>query len=175
MAYIGGLRARLVKDSAYYMIKDSLDQLNWFDPNREHAPISFIPEAIPENTEIPFNTMALSDENSYTTDIELGSGLVEKRWTFVIDFYASNSALGLHMAEDISSILEGRFPSIGRHDPILPVKDYSIGGNNPPEIFICEIENVTVDRIKGWPKPFQQFWYIVTFDILDCYWNEDDA
>lgn len=171
--YVGGLRSRLVKDSLFNMIEAALEDLGWFDTGRQHAPITFRSYPYDEEEQVAVNSLALSDEDLVVLEQELGSIFAEHDWQFFIDFYAEDNALGVHMAHDLEAILAGRMPSIGRASPNFPVYDYTLA--TPEVIAWCEIEDVVVDRARGFPKPWQKFWYVVSFNVLDYYGNEDDA
>lgn len=168
---VGGLRARLIRDSLYYMLYNAVDDLDWFDTNREHSPITFNPEPLTPSNEIPVNTCALADGDTRDVESEMGSLMQETRWIFYVDFYAENNALGLHFSRDIKDILQGRMPSIDRSRPDFVVSDYSQA--TPSALFYCQIENVATDRPDVISQPYQKFWFTVRFDVCDEYTNED--
>jgi len=124
--YVGGFRYRLIHESLFQMISDSLDQLGWFDgqPGRENVRI--VPEALPLQVEIPLNTIALVDLDMSDTDDEMGSNLSETRWTFYVDFYAADKSIGIHLINDVRDIMKGKMSSIGRISPSFGVYDYSL-------------------------------------------------
>lgn len=168
--YVGGLRARLIRESTYNMINDSLTALGWYNPGRKHKPVTFHAYPVPADEPVAPNTAALSDEGITETEDELGSQLAEHRWTFYVDFYADSDALGLHFQQDVRAILGGRFNALGRVLPIVDVYDYTQA--TPPLIFTVQIENIVGDRAHDFPKRHQQFWYAVHFHIVDYYGNE---
>lgn len=170
--YAGGLRARLIKDSLYTMINEALADLDWFDPGRQHSPISFISEPVESEDDIPINTLALADEDMVSLDQEMGSQLAEHQWTFYLDFFADSNALGVHMAQDLKAILEGRLSAIGRDDSFFAVYDYTQA--TPTVIFQCQIEDVGIDRVRGYSRPWQRFWYVVSWTVIDYYGRDDD-
>jgi len=169
MVVTGGLRARLIHDSIYFGIRDGLQQLGWFDPSppRQHYPINYTYEPVENDTEVPPNTVALSDENLSEVEAELGSSMVETSWTYYLDFYAENDVLGKHLINDVRDILGGRMPSIGRNDASMPVWDYSQA--TPVQIFSVDIESIVVDRAHDFPKSWQRFWYSCSFIVRDAY------
>lgn len=171
--YVGGLRARLIRDSLFQMIKDGLTNLEWFDLGRQHTPITWRESEVPPTEEIPLNTLALSDADTNTNDWELGSSMAEHNWDFFIDFYAEDSAVGIHMIRDVKDLLEGRFSSIGRVAPVFTVYDYSQA--NKPALFTCDIEHVDVDKAHIFSKPWQKHWYSIALTVVDYYGNEDDT
>jgi hypothetical protein len=169
MAVNGGLRARLIKDSLYRMLNESLTALGWFDENRNHLPISFPAVPVDDGTEIALNTMSLSDGDVLSSEWEMGSDMKEHQWSFFVDFYAEKSTLGLHVAHDIKAILEGSHPDIGRERPTFSV----YGATDPDtELFVAHVEDVSVDRAHGFPNPWQKNWYAVTFTVIDYHWSD---
>lgn len=168
----GGFRKRLVRESLYHMIYDSLDALGWFNPGRQHSPIIFDAEPVVAEDVIAINTIGLVDSNDMGTDVELGSNFAEHSWTFYLDFFAERDSLGLHVSGDLQDILEGRINAIGRIDPIFQVFDYN--QPTPPFLFTCQIQTVLRDRAVTWSKPHQKHWYSLRFDVLDYYGNETD-
>jgi len=172
MTTVGGLRSRLIFDSVYHTIKDGLKYLGWFDGGRRHAPIFFVAEPQETETEIPLNTVALSDENINSKPIELGSELAEHTRWFYVDMFAEDDAVGKHLIGDIKDILEGRMPSIGRSGPVVDIYDYRMA--TPQQVATCYVQNVQVDRAHGWNKPWLRHWYSVQFQLVDTYSSEND-
>jgi len=170
MQYVGGLRARLIRQSVYMTINDALLTLDWFNPGRRHKPVTFVAYPVNPDTEVPFNTAALSDEDIFESEDEVGSQFAEHRWTFYVDFYAESDALGLHFQQDVRAILSGRMDAVGRNYPKVDVYDWTMA--TPPLIFTVQIENVVGDRAHDFPKRYQQHWYAVRFDVVDNYGNE---
>lgn len=171
-AIVGGLRARLVRESLFNTLNDSLDALGWFDHDRQHQPIEFLSAAVDDTTEIKFNTVAIADADLTTIEAEIGSMLTEHRWSFYVDIYAENNALGVQLAYDIKDILEGRMPSIGRTDGSFTVYDYRSA--TPTMFTICQIENVMVDRAQGFTEPWRRWWYSVALTVVDYYGTDAD-
>lgn len=175
MTYFGGVRSRLIRESLYDMVKTALEDLDWFDAGNTllsaEYPLQFPADALDWDEEIQLNTLSLSDEDVFALEAEMGSNFTEERWTFALDFYAEDKAVGIHLINDLKTILGGRLPSIGRTDPGFMVKDYL---NNGEDLFHVSIENIEIDRSRGWSKPWQKNWYFVSFDVLDSYGNEDD-
>lgn len=170
--YVGGLRARLVHDSVFAMLRDALATLGWFDASANHSTITFNAEALPPDIEVPLNTMALADEDEQGEDLELGSGLQELRWQMWVDFYAENDTIGLHVIRDVKDILEGRMPSIGRGRPTVDVYDYTLA--TPVVVFAADIEDVRTDKGRDFAQPWLRYWRACAFTVVDTYDNEDD-
>lgn len=172
MNIVGGLRARLLKESLFHMIDDSLRALGWFDDGRQHRAVTFRDHEVHDDEEIVPNMVALADENIDQLDAELGSNLSEHNWTFYVDVYAENDAIGIHLSHDIKSILEGRFNSIGRNDNFFNLVDYSSPAATPVVFGSAEIRNVTVQRAHGFTKPWQRHWYSVPLLVTD-FWADE--
>lgn len=170
MTYVGGLRARLVHDSVYRMLYDALADLGWFDASSTHSTIAFNSEPLPPDIEVPFNTMALADEDESTEEIELGSQLQDLRWQMYVDFFGENDAISLHVIRDVKDILQGRMPSIGRERPVVEVYDYTLA--TPVVIFTVEIEGVFTDKARDFPQPWLRAWRSCGFTVVDTYDDE---
>lgn len=169
---VGGLRARLIRESLYQTVKESLIDLDWLNPTNPISPIQFVPRPQNQNEQIEINTLALSDENETGIELELGSQLTEHRWQMYLDFFAEDDSIGLHLIRDIKDVLEGRMTFIGRYDPSFQVYDYRQA--TPPLIFTCQIENVSVDKAHGFLKPWLEHWYACAFTVVDTYSRDDD-
>lgn len=169
--YVGGLRARLIRESIFQELQTSLAALGWFDTNRRHKPITLLDEAVPDREQVLVNTAALTDTNEIETDEEVGSNLAEHRWTFYLDFYGESDALATHFVHDVRDLLRGRFPSIGRTDPSIPVYDWTQA--TPSYLFRVQIENMVVDRAQNFTSPRLAHWYALRFEVVDVYADED--
>ena len=171
--YVGGLRARLIKDNFFNYIHDCLDNLNWLDENRQHLPVTVRATPVEDNEEINRNIVSVVEEDLFSVPQELGSKFNEHIWTFFIDIYAESHAVGLHLATDIRDILQGRMPSVGAITDNFTV--YDLSQSTPTELFKCEIEDVTMDRNRSYTKPFRKYWWIIGCNVLDYYGDEDDV
>ena len=172
----GGKRTHFIWDSTFYMIHDALDALGWFDRNRDHSPINFTASPTDNLTEIPPNTITLVPENTSSLDIELGSILAEKTYTFWVDMFMEDELVATVIANDISDILEGRMASAGRTNNWVTVFDYTTA--TPTQIFSCEIINVelhrgTEGRAAG--QEWRRNWHACAFDLIDTYADESDT
>lgn len=167
--YVGGLRSRLIHDSLFRMLEDSLDQLGWFDgqPGRENVRIT--PEPLPLNREIPLNTIALADFDMDENEAELGSDFTEVSWGFYVDFYAADKSIGIHLINDVRDILRGKMYSIGRTGPVLEVYDWTLA--TPVPIFTCQIEDVIVDKPEIAADTWLKNWYSARFMVIDNYYG----
>lgn len=170
---VGGLRTRLILRSFQEMVQSSLDALGWFDLNRRHQPLNFIVRPPDWAETVDFNSIAITCEDVTDDDAELGSNLTDDTWTFSVDVYCEKDSVGISLIGDVRDILRGKIPSIGRTGPILPVIDYQ--ATTPSQIFVCDIERVTVDRARNFPKAWQQHWWAARCDVIDTYGDEDYA
>lgn len=177
--YVGGTRARLISDSFFYMVRQSLIDLGWFDANRQHEAIELVRGEVTWSEPIAINTLTISDVDIDGTDAEMGSNLTNDRWTVFTDFYAEDDSLGTHVAGDLRDILRGKMPSIGRSRPILEVRDYTVVAdplNDPaPFLFNVEIEEVILDRAHNASRAWQQHWFSVRAELIDTYGDELDG
>lgn len=167
---VGGIRARLIYDSIYYWTYEALEALGWFDSGRKHGAIRFDGGSVDADEEIPLNTLALTDEDLWELEAELGSNMSENRWTFYLDFFAESDVLGKEMVHDLRDILGGRMSSIGRDKAHVPVYDYRLA--TPTIQFYVDIEDLVVDRARDFPKPWQKHWFALRFDVVDSYTDE---
>lgn len=170
MVVVGGLRTRLIILAFQEMLRDSLDQLGWFDAGRRHQPLNFVVRPAEWEDKVDFNSIAVTCEDVTDDDAELGSNLTEDTWTFSVDIYAENDAVGIHLINDVRDILRGKMPSIGRSGPMLSVPDAQAA--TPTELFQCSIERVVVDRARGFTKAWQQHWWAARCDVVDTYGDE---
>ncbi len=171
---VGGLRERLIHDSCYTMLNAALDSLGWFDTDRAHAPVTFVARAFGPQDEPPLNSVSLAPQNASSDPIEMGSGLEENTHTYYVDVYAEDDSIGLHLSGDIKDILRGKFPSIGRSRPNVPVLDLRIDPVPEEPLFYCEIQDVIRDKAVASQKQWQRHWWAVRFDLVDAYDDEDD-
>lgn len=169
--YVGGLRARLVKDNFFNLIKDSLGDLGWSDSGREHLPVKFLAVQVDDDMELSPNIVSISEEDVVSDEYEMGSNLAEHIWTYFIEVYAESHAVGLHIAMDIRDILEGRFTSINATKNSFTVFDLTEA--TPSSLFNCQMENISVDRIRGYNAQHEKYWWVISLDVVDFYDNED--
>ncbi len=173
MTVVGGIRSRLIRDSFYEWVKAGVIARGWTDPGRKHTPISFIPTPGDWNVEVPLNSIAVTPEDVFDDEAEMGSSLTDDTWTFYIDLYAESDHLGLDLAHDIRDLLRGKMPSIGYTRQGFDVLDYQLA--TPAPLFFCEIQNVTVDRARNFPQAWKRYWFSIRCDVLDTYMDETDS
>jgi hypothetical protein len=168
--YVGGILYRLVFDNFVNMVTESLTDLDWFSDNRGHKPLKIYPEPIDENTAFDSNAMSISMEDIMETEAEMGSMLSEHSFSIYIDVYGENNVVAMHLASDIKEILQGRFTSIGRDNPVFDV--YDLSQATPEFLFYCEIEEVELDRSRFHSKPYEKYWWVVSCIITYTYNND---
>lgn len=165
MTVEGGLRARLIRDSVEELVRSGLAARGWFDVDRRHAPLRIVSEPNDWDEPIEANSISISGGDSTDDPLEMGSNATEDQWTYYVDFYAEDESIGLDVSGEVRDILRGKLPSIGRTGSFLPVYDFRDA--TPAVAFVCQIENVMVDRGRGFNQPWLRFWYTVRFDLLD--------
>lgn len=169
---VGGLRARLVRDSFYNFVREGVVARGWTDAGRKHKPYQFIAAPTDWNEEIPFNSIAVSAENVQDEEVELGSNLTDDTWTYYIDLYAESNNVGMDCAHDVRDMLRGKIPSIDRSLQAFPVLDYRMA--TPQTLFWCNIENVVLDRARDFPQAWRKNWFSIRCDVIDTYADELD-
>ncbi len=164
---VGGDRHRLIVDSLFNMVKNCLDQLSWTTQTSWHQAVRMLPDAVDDEDEVVFNTVAMSDEDIVPTPIELGSSMTQDSWSVWFDCFCENAIVGKALAHDIRDILAGLHPDVGRSQGGLLVMDYRLA--TPMPIFSVDIEKVDLLRAKDFPKDWQRFYWVVRCEILDEY------
>lgn len=165
----GGLRVRLIRDSLSATIRDALTDLGWFDSGRNHQPITFTDEPQNWDEAIAANTLALVEASEDSEEAEMGSTATIDMYTYYVDFFAENDDLGQHLSGDVRDILRGKHAAAGRTRPSFEVLDYRMA--TPESLFYCTIENVARDKANSYEKPWEKFWYSISFDVLDGFWD----
>lgn len=170
MAYSGGLRLRLIKDSFHYMVDKGLQDLGVYDATIFKTKVKLLNEQLDSSKAIPLNTIGISTEDIDTNPAELGSNMDRYGWEVYVDIFAESEAAGVHLMGDVMGIIQGKFASIGRTSPVLPVYDFT--QPSKPEIFYCEIENVDSGRVAEGDKSFNKYWWVVGCTIEDNHSGE---
>ena len=172
---VGGLRDRLITENIRIMLVDALTNLGWFDSNTQlrSMPLQVRTEPVPPDEEAKPNIIAISSEDIIDTEAEMGSNLSDFTYTYAIDIYAERASTGKHLAGDVRSILQGRFPSIGRTEPHVEIYDLSMA--TPMHVFTVDLENIMSGRQRHFAKGYEKFWWTVMFDVKDEYGDEYDV
>lgn len=173
MIPVGGLRARLIHDNIYYLVRDALDDLNWLGPSLDHDTVYVRQTQIANSEAVRPNIVAVTVEDDNEEEAELGSLLTHHTWNYYIDVYAEDDALGIHLANDIKDILCGRFTtSVTRGGPDVEILDLRLA--TPVEIFSVSLENIDLNRSRFFEKAFQEHWWVISFQLIDTYATEED-
>lgn len=169
--YTGGKRLACIQDSFYRMVKDSMEQLGWLTSNPgTRADVTILPEQINPGTEIRPNQIGISSEDLTDAEMEMGSNLAENRWDIYIDIFAENEFVGVALAGDLFDILRGKIAAIGRTTTTFPVYDYA----DDSIMFECTLENIEINRIRDWDRPYNKYWWVVACQIVDIYYDDQD-
>lgn len=168
---VGGLRARLIRDSLYNYVKDGVEARGWCDEGRRHAPFRFIPAPQDWDEEVPLNSIAVTNEDVGDAPAEMGSNLTDDTWTYYIDIYAEGEQIGMDVCHDVRDMMRGKMPSIGKGRMAFPVWDYRMA--TPEILFYCEIDGVVSDRARNFPQAWRKNWFTVRIDVNDTYSDED--
>lgn len=173
MTLHGGLRDRAVWASLYWMVYDGLEQLGWLDdPVANDIPRQpvYVPwGGFPDGEPITVNAVSVMPEDNTYSPLETGSNAEFKNRFYVIDVYAEDHAVGIALRGDISAMLRGQHPTIGRDQNKLDVYDYDMA---TPAIFATmDIENVRDDRAIGGSEPWERYWYSILLTIEDEDWG----
>lgn len=172
--YVGGLRARLIHDNIYHMVKEGLDELNWLDTSLNHELVTVRQSQVGQEEIIRPNVVCVVVEDTTEDYAEMGSLLTDFSWAYYIDVYAESDALSLHLATDIRDIISGRYSNtVSRTGPNVDVYDLTSQSATPIELFTVEVENVQMDRSRYWSKPYHDHWRIVSFQVKDTYGTEE--
>lgn len=171
---VGGLRERLIHDSMWHMIHDSLDALDWFDVPTQHGPVTMVADPVDFNDAVELNTISVAETDSRSEGAEMGSNLEDDTTTFYIDFFAENDSLGKHLMGDVRDILRGKIHHIGRSAPVLAVYDWQVDPPRPV-LFYCDLEDIVRDRAHNFPNTWQRHWFTCRVDVIDTYGSETDV
>lgn len=175
MAYVGGLRARIIHTNLYDVINDGLSDLGWLADSNSRNPVVVRMTQVDNDEQIVPNVVSITAEDVNSSPAEMGSGLSDSIWLYYVDVYAEDNVLGLHLANDIKDILQGRFTnSVSRIGPEITIYDSSVVSATPIELFSVSIDDVEVDKSRFFEKPFQKNWWVVSFSVTDTYNDESD-
>lgn len=163
----GGLRDRVVRDAAASLITTGLAALGWYD-TANVAKLHWVDAPLPPDEEVPPGTIFLSVENiPIVEDLELGGDLSEYRYIMYVDLYGWDEDSARQAIGDVRDILRGKFPSIGCIFPVLDVYDTTQDPVPSDPAFQLAIENVADDRVRNTTKAYQQYWFVVKFELVD--------
>lgn len=159
----GALRDRLILDSFRVYVKGKLTSIGWFAGALGTAaaplpPINWITTAIPDDQQIPPNTLLSTIEDTDPTDIELGSSASTNSVEFWFEFWAVEDALGRDVIHDLMAILRGQRRDVDADEPSFPVFDV----DGETELFSCDIDDVRVMHGHDPRKTADRHWFAVT-------------
>jgi hypothetical protein len=176
----GGIRTRLILDSARLTILSGLGRLGWFDGTvydnppgpRRHRPLQFVARPHAWDEPIYANAIAISTDDVYDNPLGLG-GEVEDVLEVWIDIFAENDTLGWQIAGDVRDIAIGKYPELNRTGPVLDV--YDLRQATPTAFTQVDIAEVEVDRAEGEARQWQAHWFMVRINLEDDYADEAAA
>ena len=169
--YVGGKRLACIQDSFYRMVSDSMADLGWLTSNPgTRSDVTILAEQINPGTEIKPNQIGISSEDLTESPWEMGSTLAENRWDIFIDIFAENEFVGVALSGDLFDILRGKMSAIGRTGTLFPVYDYV----DNSIMFNCSLENIEINRVRDWDRPYNKYWWIVACQIVDYYTDDQD-
>jgi len=153
------------------MVSDSIGELGWLTSNPgTRSDVTILAEQINPGTEIKPNQIGISSEDLTESAWEMGSTLAENRWDIFIDIFAENEFVGVALSGDLFDILRGKMSAIGRTGTLFPVYDYV----DNSIMFNCSLENIEINRVRDWDRPYNKYWWIVACQIVDYYTDDQD-
>lgn len=177
----GGLRDRLVFESAHRHLRHFLAQLGWFNtvtlaPGVK--PITLATEPVAAADKIEPNLITITTGPMDPSPAETGSGLTENLTELWVTIYAQNDSLGRHLQGDCYGILAGQMASIGAVDAGFNVYDWRaapaapdytyppVDREDPPEmlepLFRVAFEDLATDREHDPRSGVERdTWYVV--------------
>ena len=167
-AVVGGLRARLLRDSLIYVVRNGLSLAGWMDEDRYHLPLQFLQG--PHHWEIPttFNTLVFTSQGVETEEAELGSNLTTDTAIITIDLYAQSDSLGVEVTNDARDLLRGRLPG-GAERSMVPILDFR--QPTPATIGYAQVDHVGVQRsINQVVEEWARHVFTVTVRLKDTYY-----
>lgn len=172
--FIGGLRARLIHDNIYHVVRDGLDELGWLAPSQDHKPVEVRSYQVGDNEKVEPNIVCVTVEDDHEDPAEMGSLLTDFSWTYYIDVYGEDEQWCLHLAKDIKDIMGGRFSSsVSRGGPTIGIYDLTQSYATPVQFCTVDIEDVAMDRARFFDKEFERYWRVVSFTVKDTYGTEE--
>lgn len=163
---LGGLRARLVRDSLAMMLEDELGGLGWFDAGRRHLPVRFIAEPLEQSESLQPNLITVSTHSVDHAPVEVGSDLGASRSTAVVEIYAQDESFGEHLWGDVRDVLRGRVGA--RLRPVFPILDLRLA--TPVSLGYAQVVDVTAGREWAQAEPlWQRNWFRVEATVEDVY------
>lgn len=176
--YVGGLRARLIRDNLHKTLEHSLEHLGWYDQGRNHRPVELKSAPYDNDVEILPNAVGIAFEESFSYDMEMGSHLTETTHDAYIDIFAESDPVGMQLGGDIYDILRGKFASLAsegispQHNGRMPIYDFS--KPDKPLIFYVGLEDIHMHRNRTWRDQYNKFWWTIAVTVIDAYMDDMD-
>lgn len=168
----GGKRDRMIWYAVWDLIREHLDMLGWLqDPvtnNLPRQPVEIPFGGFPDGEAITPNGIAVMPFDTTFVGLEVGSTLSRGDQIFVVDIFAEDHATGVALRGDISAILRGEYPSIGRTRNVVEVYDQDLA--TPALIATLDIEDVRNDKAPGGAEAWERYWYSILFVVEDEDW-----
>jgi hypothetical protein len=172
IALTGGVRLRLLRDSALQAVTDGLTAQGWFDANRRHKPVRIIAEPLAWDEPVEPNLITVTLDSIDTAFQETGSNLTQDTVRVLTDLYVENDTVGIEMANDIRDLFRGRIGT-GVARGSLPIWDYRLA--TPVVITHADMGEVRVTRpATTVQQHWQRSWFTVTAEVRDTYYTPDE-
>jgi hypothetical protein len=169
----GGLRLRLVRDSALNAVVDGLTAQGWFDAGRRHRPVTVTAEPVGWEEPVEPNLLTVVVNALDSDYLETGSNFMRDTLRVVVDLYAESDTLGMELANDIRDLLRGRLGAAVTRSA-LPIWDYRLA--TPAVIAFADVDNVAVSRsIAVAQQSWRRYWFTIAADLYDAYYTADDT
>jgi hypothetical protein len=167
----GGIRLRLLRDSALHAVTDGLAEQGWFQPNRRHRPVTVTSGALDWDEPVQSNLVTVSIDAVSTEQVEVGSTLTNDTIRLVTDLFVENDTVGVELANDIRDIYRGRIGTVMAR-AALPIWDYRLA--TPVTIAYATFDQVRIVRsVATAQQLWQRFWFTVIADVSDAYYTAD--
>lgn len=134
---------RLMLDSLALAVEETLAVHGWFDPGRQHKPITVATGTSSPTDPITTNTLAIVATMVLTEEMEVGSDLLQDTSFVVMQFHAENEALGVHLINDLRDAMRGRIAG-GMPRGRFPILDLRMA--TPVPVAYAAIRDVVTDR-----------------------------
>lgn len=168
----GGKRDRMIWYANWLLIRDNLGALGWLDDpvanSLPRQPVEIPWGGFPDGEAITPNGIAVMPFDTDYVGLEIGSTLSRGDQIFVCDIYAEDHSVGVALRGDISAILRGAYPSIGRDRNVVEVYDVDLA--TPALVATLDIEDVRLDRANEGRQPWERYWYSIMWTVEDEDW-----
>ncbi len=164
MPLSGGTRYRMTLESVAQNIQAFLATEGWFDPGRQHEPITVIDEFPDDKDEVAVNTLAFSMGDTFTRPMELGSQAENLSIPMFCDFFAENDGLGRHLVGDIYQHVQTiKAFDVLDYDQATPTVDFTVAVRE---------ETSEIRKPERAVNAWQQHWFVCSFLVEDERFNQ---